>query len=177
MFRYLYIGLLTIITTNLFPNSGHANPHLKGSKLEYVDSWKKLPSIEAQSIQTGKIIKFAPEKGTAKVIIFLASWCLKCQKLIPEIKKIEMEYKDKHTDFLYVFTHDTESDAMGFIKGYKIDTQAILANKKILNDFHQPPLPSIYIGDRYEWLGHREISLNEEGLKKISRYLKAHTRI
>ena len=47
-------------------------------------------------------------------------------KLITEIKKIEQEYKDKHTDFLYVFTYDTESDAMGFIKGYKIDTEAIL---------------------------------------------------
>ena len=68
MFRYFYIGFLTM---NLFPTLGHANPHLKGSKLEYVSSWKKLPSIEAQSLQTGKIIKFAPEKGTAKVIIFL----------------------------------------------------------------------------------------------------------
>lgn len=177
MFRYFKIAVLIILTSNLFTTQIHANPQLKGSKLEYISSWKKLPTIEGQSLQTGKIIKYGPEKGTAKVIIFLASWCLKCQKLIPDIKKLEQEYKDKHTDFLYVFTHDTEADAVGFIKAYKIDTQAIIGSKKILNDFHQPPLPSIFISDRYEWLGHREISLNEEGIKKINRYLKAHTRI
>ena len=173
------LRILILFLTTLFfiSTSGYARPPLEGSKLKYLSSWKKLPSIEGQSLQTGKMINFSPERGTAKIVIFLASWCLKCQKLIPEMKKLEEKYRNKHAEFLFVFTHDTESDALGFLQGYKIDTQSILGNKKILNDFHQPPLPSIYISDRYEWLGYRQLGLDEAGLAKVNVYLEAHTRL
>tara|TARA_B100001094_G_C18163748_1_gene790810 strand:+ start:1710 stop:2282 length:573 start_codon:yes stop_codon:yes gene_type:complete len=141
----------------------------------YVHEWIELPKLEGRKVSNGNKVVIKPKRGVVTVVMFLASWCEKCQQLIPVIKKIEEEYKPRYTRFIYVFTHDTKSDANGFRKTYKLGGTSILASHQILADFKQPPLPSFIISDRNKWLTLYIKDLNLNDVKKTEEFLKIHT--
>ncbi|MFW7378837.1 MAG: TlpA family protein disulfide reductase [Oligoflexus sp.] len=122
-----------------------------------------------------KILRYEPEKGFAQVVIFIASWCLPCQQLMPEFKKLEKDFSSKFTRVVYVFAHDTQADAEGFKQHHKIGDNAMMGTPQILKDFHQPELPSVYIGDRHKWLVMRKLNTKWEDLKEVERFLQLHT--
>ena len=141
----------------------------------YVHNWVPLPTIEGHDLN-GKAVKQSPERGLLDVIIFIASWCIQCQQLIGYIQDLDKKYTDRHTRFTYIFSHDLKSDAQGFAKAFKIDS-AIVASHDILKAYHNPELPSIYIGDRHGWLLARYLKATPKELKKIDEvisYLTAY---
>ena len=141
----------------------------------YVHNWKKMPNLTIKNIRQGEIMKVQPQRGRTTVIIFLASWCLPCQQIIGKIRKIEARYQKNFTDFLYIFSHDTEVDARGFMNTYGLKDNGFLNTKKVSLHFHQPQIPSIYVSDRYNWLTMRLLKPKSQDLKKLTDYLKIHT--
>jgi thiol-disulfide isomerase/thioredoxin len=142
---------------------------------KYIHKWVKMPELHGRSVVSEENFRFTTERGMAEVVIFLASWCLPCQQIIMEIKRLEEKYRERHTRFLYVFTHDTLVDAKGFAQAYKLEGALMMANAKILEDFHQPELPTIYLADRMEWITMRLVDADAKALAKLDKFLDVHT--
>ena len=141
----------------------------------YVHNWVKLPEIAGHNL-AGDLIKQGPKRGVLDIVIFIASWCIQCQQLIDYIQDLENKYLKKNTRFTYIFSHDLKSDALGFSKAFKIKS-AIIASHEILKAYHNPELPSIYIGDRHGWLLARYLKATPKELKKVDEvisYLTAY---
>ncbi|MFK7823071.1 MAG: TlpA family protein disulfide reductase [Oligoflexales bacterium] len=154
-------------------NSSEADSFIETKN--YVHNWVTLPKIEGYDL-AGNLIKQSPQRGVLDVIIFIASWCIQCQQLIGYIQDLESRYLNKNTRFTYIFSHDLKSDALGFSKAFKINS-AIIASHKILKAYHNPELPSIYIGDRHGWLLARYLKVTPKELKKVDEvisYLTAY---
>jgi len=141
----------------------------------YVHSWIAFPSFRATSLDRREIATIAPKEGRVTVLVFLASWCVPCQQQIHEFKRIETKYRDRFTDFVYIFAHDTENDARGFSNVYKIDKNGMMASANVLEAFHQPELPSFYVADRYKWLVLRRINTQKQDLDELDSFLSLHT--
>ncbi|MGE0174500.1 MAG: TlpA family protein disulfide reductase [Oligoflexales bacterium] len=175
------IVLLINVGTAFAENHGESeNPQDKLNKEyditdTYTHKWIKFPEFSAQDVQTEQTVDFKHKWGEATVVVFLASWCLPCQQLIKELMRIEKKYQKNYTKFIYVFSHDTREDALGFRKTYNLKGLSILSTGELLNAFHQPELPSIYVADRYGWLVTRYLDTNFEHLKDLDKFLYLHT--
>jgi thiol-disulfide isomerase/thioredoxin len=141
----------------------------------YVHRWVAFPSFKATSLDRRESATVTPQDGRVKVIVFLASWCLPCQQQIKEFKRIEEKYQNRFTDFVYIFAHDTESDARGFSNVYKIGSNAMMASASVLEAFHQPELPTYYVADRYKWMVLRRINTQKADLDELDNFLSLHT--
>ena len=134
----------------------------------YVHNWLKFPTITGTSVN-GENITYRPQGGTPLIAIFLASWCVPCQKILPTLKKLEKKHQGK-ISFLYIFSHDIKREAQAFSKAYKISA-TVLATHSILKAFHNPQLPTIYISDRDGWLLERYLEVKESDIKRLSETL------
>ena len=104
----------------------------------YVHKWIKFPTIKGQRVGSFTNFTYRPIKGKAVVVIFIASWCRTCQKLIGDFIDLEKKYTRLHTDFIYVFSHDTKKDATNFVDHFKMDGHNIMANHTVLRSFKEP---------------------------------------
>lgn len=142
---------------------------------KYIHNWVKLPDFQALRVESEELYSFTPKYGTTSVVTFIASWCMPCQQLIGYMLDLEKKYKKTNTEFIYVFTQDSLEDAQGFIKTYNMNGTNVLANSKMYETYHQPELPAVYVGDRYNWLIFRESRVKREGLKNLDEFLRLHT--
>ncbi len=140
----------------------------------YVHRWIPLPAFTGSRLVGSGQRTVAPTPGRMTVILFLASWCEPCQQMMPDFQKIEKRYRRLDADFIYVFAHDTRDDAEGFMKEYGV-TEGMLANHEILKAFHNPELPSIYVGDRHGWMLTRYLKAQTAELSKLDGVLKTLT--
>ncbi len=141
----------------------------------YVHQWVSFPALQGKTLEGDKTFIYTPKKGRVIVSVFLASWCLPCQELTKPLQKLEEKYKRRYTDFVYVFAHDTEADARGFAKAYAIGKNGITASAPLLEAFHQPELPSIYVGDRYGWLVMRKLNAEAGDILALDKFLELQT--
>lgn len=141
----------------------------------YVHHWIQMPPLAGKNIDTGEATVITPEKGQPTVLIFLASWCLPCQKLTRSFEALRAKYAPRSTRFVYVFTHDTRADALAFAKDHKLKGDRLLASRESLKAYHEPELPTVYVGDRAGWLVERYVNVAPEGLKDLDGFLAKHT--
>lgn len=132
----------------------------------YVHEWKNFPTIEGQNIYDGKTVTFGAHKGRMFVAYFIASWCVPCQSIITNLRTVETKNKDVLTDFIYIFTHDTQEDAVTFARTYKIKN-AVLANHEMLKNFKNPELPAVYFSDRKGWLAGRYLKATSANIQQL----------
>lgn len=137
----------------------------------YVYRWVNFPSLEGENINQ-KTEKINPELGYVSVAFFLATWCIPCQEILEDFKKIEAKYKDKPVHFYYVFSHDVKPDILGFQKEFTLADNILIANHDILKKFHNPQLPTIYVGDRHKFLLTRYVKPTSKELTELDTLLK-----
>ncbi len=135
----------------------------------YVNRWLRAPDIKGQSLD-GKDAELIPKPGFVDVHFFLASWCIPCQRLTKKIKSIVAHYAPYNVRFNFIFAHDRAEDAGLFAKAYSID-HGILANAQILKNFHNPPLPTIYMSDKNGWFLSRYVNPSDADLKNFDNLL------
>jgi thiol-disulfide isomerase/thioredoxin len=114
---------------------------------------------------------YKTKRGRATMVFFVASWCESCQQLMPQIKIVANKFARSYTDVIYVFAHDTKADAAGFAKEHKLAGRLLLANHEILKAFKNPTLPSVYIGDRYNYIANRYIKFTTTDLESLNEYM------
>ena len=112
-----------------------------------------------------------PEKGIATVAVFLASWCVPCQEQIDFFKDLKQTFEPRYTKFVYIFAHDMEQDAQAFIREHQLSGDMLLADVKLMDTFHLPNLPSVYVGDRFGWLSWRALNIKESRHAALSEFL------
>jgi len=137
----------------------------------YVHEWLRFPSIEGESIFADRLISHKPRHGRSTVLIFLSSWCIPCQNLMPEFMELYQRHSQIYSDILFIFTSDTPKDAQGFAREYNLNAPAIIANADILSKFNQPESPTIFIGDRWGWMTKRLRKMNRESIKEADEFL------
>ena len=145
-----------------------------GYSQNYLHTWIYFPAYEADDLKTGERFSFKPEQGIATVLVFLASWCIPCQQIIPDLKKLERTYSPIHTKFIYLFAYDTKQDAAGFMNDYGL-SNGYFADKDTVAKYHNPKMPSIYLSDRYKCLSSRYISTTPKDLAALSHALRFMT--
>ena len=177
-FTILKLLVAWIATTNAFASSKPAQdatpivPVVAVNPEKYIHNWISMPAFAAPLLpHDGEQLKITATPGRVLVLVFLASWCEPCQQRLPEILALEKKYSRINTDFVYVFAHDTPQDAEGFMQEFKIP-QAVLASYEALKAYHNPELPSIYIGDRHGWLATRYLAMKAEDIEKLDYFLQ-----
>ena len=145
-----------------------APPPPSGPKRDY-NPGKVLPfpPFKAEAIGLQKTIDYKPKKGRAAMLIFVASWCEPCQVLMPEFKQLARKYANENTDVYFVFAHDTREDASGFVKEHQLAQTSVMANVDLLIAFKNPELPSIYLADRWTYLGDRFIKVKKSDINAV----------
>lgn len=143
---------------------------------DYVHQWKRLPQIEGEHVKGG-YWKYNPTGEEVVVAVFMASWCKPCQKLLPAIRDLDRRYSGLHTRFIYIFTHDTRKDAEKFADHFGLTNRSILANHVILDTYHQPVLPTLFISDRHGFLTERYLKATAGDLTALDQYLNGQNQL
>ena len=108
----------------------------------YVHTWIAMPGFTAARLDgENEQETTQPTKGRTMVLVFLASWCEPCQQMMPEMQRLQRHYQKLNTDFIYIFSHDTRDDALGFIKEFNLG-KAYLANQSVLKPITPPSCPA-----------------------------------
>lgn len=176
--------LLTFVHTSALANSGggakhgaEAAPAPKQDRAnhKFWESWVPMLGFTATKIP-GLVDqqKVNPEEGRMLVVVFIASWCEPCQQLMPDLVKMQRRYQQLPIDFTFVFMHDTREDAEGFMKEFGIEG-GYLANADVHKVFHNPELPTIYVGDRHKWLAARYEKAKRTDLPQLDELMKLIT--
>lgn len=141
----------------------------------YVHRWLPMPAFTAEGLgQNAGPMSIAPRPGRMLVVLFLASYCEPCQQMMEDYLRIEKKYRRLSTDFVYVFAHDTKDDAQGYMKEFAM-SRGVLANFDALKAFHNPKLPTVYVGDRHGWLMTRFEEAKSPDLARLDELLKRLT--
>lgn len=140
----------------------------------YVHQWIKMPPVHAASVLgvSGEDIRARP--GRALVLIFMASWCEPCQELVGELRRLEGRYEGLAVDFYYIFAHDTRDDAGGFLREHGMP-KGYVANHDVLQSYHNPELPSVYVGDRDGFLLTRYTKTSRKDVEDLNGLLRKIT--
>lgn len=141
----------------------------------YVHRWLPMPSFTAEGLgENAGPMSVAPRPGRMTVVLFLASYCEPCQQMMEDYLRLEKKYRRLSTDFVYVFAHDTKDDAQGYMKEFDM-TRGVLANFDALKAYHNPKLPTVYVGDRHGWLMTRFEEAKGQDLARLDELLKRLT--
>ncbi len=175
--KLLFIMTLLGISVNARASSsgGTGIPPIVVTTGKYVKQWVNFPPLALKEIESGDALTREVTKGRIQLVVFVASWCIPCQQIIDDMERVHAKHKDKYTDLIYVFAHDTEKDALAFARYHKIEAKSYLGTAKVLEDFHQPELPSIYGSDRYGWLAYRKLSAKEQDVTELDTFLIKHS--
>jgi len=142
---------------------------------KYTHDWIKFPPLSGKSVNANETVQITPRPGEPMVVFFLASWCLPCQGLVAKVQELDAKFAPLGVKFVYAFSHDTAKDAQGFWTAHGMKGHALIVDRKTLDAFHQPELPTIYVADRHAWLISRTIKTKPQDLAALEGFLKLHT--
>jgi thiol-disulfide isomerase/thioredoxin len=112
-------------TTNSYSNSSDEN-----------DSFTNQQAPGFALLDTkGKKIKLEDYRGKIVIIDFWATWCPPCRRGIPDLIKIQKEYKNKVAVIGISLDTDTKKDVIPFIKNEGINYPVVYANQKVVQEY------------------------------------------
>lgn len=95
---------------------------------------------------------YTPESLAGKVVVvnFWATWCKPCLKEIPDLSRIQEQYKDQGLVVLGVMTDDPDNQTLlNFQSDNMMAYPVVRANSEILVSYNYPKaLPTTFIYDR-----------------------------
>jgi len=165
-------------TAASYAESEDAAPTVQQERFDiYIHKWIAMPNLSGQRIGNPPS-QFVHKStyGRITVAVFLASWCETCQEQMEFIKRLEEKYSKLFTDFVYIFVSDLDADVRAFSEEFKIsDSIRIHGDLELLKSFKNPPLPSIYVGDKFGWIGNRYNVISSKEVDQLEKYLKLMT--
>jgi thiol-disulfide isomerase/thioredoxin len=143
----------------------------------YIHKWIAMPDLSGRPVgDPSTQFVHKPTFGRVTVAVFLASWCETCQEQMEYIRRLEEKYSQLFTDFVYIFVSDLDADVAAFSEEFKIvGSTRIHGDIDLLKSFKNPPLPSIYIADRFGWIGNRYLIVSSKEVDQLEKHLKLMT--
>ena len=71
--------------------------------------------------------------------------------MVNDFQALEEKFNQHASKFVYIFAHDTKSDAKKFAKTVNF-SNSLLADHDLLKSFKNPDLPAVFVKDRNGWL-------------------------
>ncbi len=175
IFQNIPVAIASSSAAEEKPSAENAEPVVDDATLSFLNdgykhNWSAFPVLKGKEI-SGTLAKSYPAiYGHLTVAVFLASWCIPCQKLMPKLKLLEEKYRPFNVDFIYVFSHDVSEDAASFAKTYKLDATLIPSDDTLMF-FKNPPLPSVFIADKFGWYTKRYNATTLRQLEEMDNFL------
>jgi thiol-disulfide isomerase/thioredoxin len=175
--RFLLITSFLISSGSILASDHGSTPGLAPPQAttKYANQWIAFPALPVKDLMSAEPLAKSATKGRIQVVVFIASWCIPCQQIIEDFNRLEAKHRPKYADLMFVFAHDTEADARAFARQYKIEDRSFLGTAKVLENFHQPELPSVYASDRYGWLAYRKLSVTKTDLAELDSFITRHS--
>lgn len=142
---------------------------------DYVHKWLAFPAITGADFPSGEKKSIHAKEGTVLVAFFVASWCIPCQNMVEQLIQLEEQLKKVHTQFVYIFAHDTADDVEQFVKDHRLQSTIVIADHEVLKAFHNPKIPTAYVSDRRTWLSQRFMELDAKKLSELQTTIKKMT--
>ena len=120
-----------------------------------LDTRVMAPDFNLKDISSGKMVTLTEHRGKIVLLDFWATWCVPCRKSIPELVRINDEYKDKGVVVLGITLDDPDSFddkwVLDFVKQYKMNYPALRYNDKVRDVYlgtEDVRVPMLFIIDK-----------------------------
>ena len=121
----------------------------------------------------GNEVSLKEFRGKVVAIVFWASWCPHCRKEIPELIKLDREYRDKGLEMLAVSPRESAQKLKPFAEKNGITYRVLLDSKgEVSATYKIVGVPSLVIVDRGGVIKYSGIGLPEEAKKILKDLLK-----
>jgi len=125
--------------------------------------------------ENGNVVHLYDKKGKGKVLMFCKTTCSKCIELLPVLRKMYENYRDKF-DFYFIFIDTVDINQIKKTKkewGLE-EVPALIMNKDIIKKYRVLGSPTFFVLDsnlkiRGMFLGGKRIKRMEFILKKLSK--------
>lgn len=136
---------------------------------------ERAPPLRLRDLQ-GRAVRLSDYKGKVVLLNFWATWCPPCRAEMPDLVKMQREYKSRGLQVIGVtYPPETVSEVRRFIRKLRINYPVALGTKETKGLFDQgETLPLTIIIDREGNVRDRieGILLSEEFEQKIKPLLK-----
>jgi len=106
---------------------------------------KHAPSIDAVDFE-GDAHTLNDYDSRYILLSFWASWCPPCIKELPELEKLENDYTDKDFKVIALNVHDSQENAVKFIRKYDLILTVLVDNEgNTVKNFAISPIPSNFL--------------------------------
>ncbi len=107
---------------------------------------ENMPSFTAKT-NTGNPFTNSDLTGTPYIVVFSATWCIPCQEVLPDLKKIYKENKEKGLQVVYFNLDDDVKKWQKHISKHHLDwinvsTYAKFGDDKLTNQFNIKGIPN-----------------------------------
>ena len=137
-FLFIFLGL-ALLLTGCNNNAGARPP---------------APDFRLLDIH-GNEVSLSQFRGSPVILDFWATWCPPCRMSIPELIKIQREYKEKGLVVLALSLDDPSQASNAYLrefqKEFKINYRILRANQRVLVDYfgyENPAIPTMFFVDR-----------------------------
>ncbi|WMS87166.1 TlpA disulfide reductase family protein [Pleionea litopenaei] len=111
-----------------------------------------LPTLD------GATITLSEYKDQAVVLVFWATWCPYCKKLLPGIERLHQTYGEKGLKVIAINVME-DGDPAAYIKQHNYSFSVALKGDSIMNNFMVPATPTIAIlSKNNQWHDHLNLS-------------------
>ncbi len=115
---------------------------------------------------TGKQVNLRDFKGNkAVLLVFWATWCPPCRAEIPELKKINSEYKDKGLEIIAVDIRENPAAVASFAKKQAIDYAVVIdVDGSVSKSYNVLGIPTNVVIDKNGSIQHNENAMPSRSL-------------
>ncbi len=132
---------------------------------------KQSPSFVLSNLQ-GRKVSSSDLKGRYTLLDFWATWCPPCRQSIPELVKLQADYKGKGFQVVGVNLDEPPESVPLFVKKFKISYPILLGgNTNIMNRFGVQALPSFFLIDPQGRIVKTWVGFGEELPQEWRRFL------
>ncbi len=136
-----------------------------GSAYSAATVGSKAPEFSLNDINGKQVNLKDFEANKAVLLVFWATWCPYCVQEIPELKKINSEYKDKSLEIIAVDIKENPAAVSNFAKKQAIDYVVVIdVDGSVSKSYNVLGIPTNVVIDKDGFIRHNENAMPSRDL-------------
>ncbi len=130
------------------------------------------PDFELKDLE-GQKVTLKEYRGNVVILDFWATWCAPCRSAIPELIKLQENYKDKGLVILGISMDDprmaSDKYLHGFSERFKINYTILRSDPDVSKNYfgvQAPALPTLYVIDKKGFIRDKHVGFEPAALNK-----------